>query len=209
MKWKSPAVVEKPVEVEVTRVIEMPVEVVVTRVVEMPVEIVVTRLVETSVEEVATEAPDWPNVAPFGSVRVTTGGESRMAAVDGDPQTSWSSKLFPVQSLQVTLDKFYLVDRIEMVVEQAPAGETSHQIWIGGASGVLTKFYEFVDVPTSDGQTLSLPVNPPLVLDRVMILTTKSPSWVAWRRGQSVWRPNTTAGSGRSSTGLAANQSAQ
>ena len=86
-------VVEKPVEVEVTRVIEMPVEVVVTRVVEMPVEIVVTRLVETSVEEVATEAPDWPNVAPFGSVRVTTGGESRMAAVDEDPQTSWSSKL--------------------------------------------------------------------------------------------------------------------
>ena len=173
-------VVEKPVEVVVTRVVEKPVEVVVTRVVEKPVEIVVTRLVETSVEEVATEAPDWPNVAAFGSVRVTTGGESRMAAVDGDPQTSWSSKLFPVQSLQVTLDKFYLVDRIEMVVEQSPAGETSHQIWIGGASGVLTKFYEFVDVPTSDGQTLSLSVNPPLVLDRVMILTTKSPSWVAW-----------------------------
>ena len=174
-------VVEKPVEVEVTRVIEMPVEVVVTRVVEMPVEIVVTRLVETSVEEVATEAPDWPNVAPFGSASVSYGYESAPDAIDGDPESVWSSRLYPVQSIQVILGRFYLVDRIEMVVAQTPAGETSHEIWIGEASGTLTKLHEYVDVPTSDGQTLILPVDPPLVLDRVKILTTKSPSWVAWR----------------------------
>ena len=173
-------IVEKPVEVEVTRIVEKPVDVEVTRVVKIPVEVVVTRQVGESVEEGATPGPERANVAPLGSVRVTAGLELRKAVIDGDPETSWSSELHPVQSLQVTLDKFYLVDRIEMVVEQTPAGETSHQIWIGGASGVLTKFYEFVDVPTSDGQTLSLPVNPPLVLDRVMILTTKSPSWVAW-----------------------------
>ena len=64
---------------------------------------------------------------------------------------------------------------------QSPAGETSHQIWIGDASGTSTKLHEYTDVHTSDGQTLILPLDPPLVLDRVMILTTKSPSWVAWR----------------------------
>ena len=132
-----------------------------------------------------------------------------MAAVDGDPQTSWSSKLFPVQSLQVTLDKFYLVDRIEMVVEQAPAGETSHQIWIGGASGVLTKFYEFVDVPTTDGQTLSLPGESTSGAGPSDDPDYEKPQLGRLERGQSVWRPNTTAGSGRSSTGLAANQTAR
>ena len=64
---------------------------------------------------------------------------------------------------------------------QSPAGETSHQIWIGDASGTSTKLHEYIDVPTSDGQTLSLPLDPPLVLNQVAILTTKSPSWVAWR----------------------------
>ena len=51
---------------------------------------------------------------------------------------------------------------------QSPAGETSHQIWIGDASGASIKLHEYTDVPTSDGQTLSLPLDPPLVLDRVM-----------------------------------------
>ena len=173
-------VVEILVEVEVTRIVEKPVEVEVTRVVEIPVEVIVTRWVEESVEEGATPVPERANVAPLGSIRATAGLESRKYAIDRDPETFWSSGLPPVQSLQVTLDKFYLVDRIEMVVEQAPAGETTHQIWIGTASGTLTKFHEFTDVATSDGQTLSLELNPPRVMDRVMILTTKGPSWVAW-----------------------------
>ena len=173
-------VVEISVEVEVTRIVEKPVEVEVTRVVEIPVEVIVTRWVEESVEEGATPVPERANVAPLGSIRATAGLESRKYAIDRDPETFWSSGLPPVQSLQVTLDKFYLVDRIEMVVEQAPAGETTHQIWIGTASGTLTKFHEFTDVATSDGQTLSLELNPPRVMDRVMILTTKGSSWVAW-----------------------------
>ena len=174
-------VVEKPVEVVVTRVVEKPVEVFVTRVVEKPVEVVVTRVVEEPAEVVVTQAPETPNVARFGSVRASYGIQSASRAIDGDPETLWSAEFYPVQWLQVTLDSFYLVDRIEMVVAQSPAGETSHQIWVGEASGSLTKLHEYIDVPTSDGQTLSLPIDPPLVLDRVKVLTTKSPSWVAWK----------------------------
>ena len=174
-------VVEKPVEVVVTRLVEKPVEVVVTRLVEKPVEVVVTRLVEKSVEAVVTPAPESVNVAQFGSARVSSGTHSAFAAIDGDTETPWSAGGHPAQWFEVILERFALVDRIEMVVAQSPAGETSHQIWIGDASGASTKLHEYTDVHTSDGQTLILPLDPPLVLDRVMILTTKSPSWVAWR----------------------------
>ena len=162
-------VVERPVEVAVTRVVENPVEVVVTRVVEKPVEVVVTRIVET------------PNIAPLGSVSVSSGRDSASLAIDDNPESLWVSGRHPTGWIQVKLDRLHVVDRIELLLAQSPAGETSHQIWVGEASGVLTKVREFIDVPTSDGQTLSLMLDPPLTLDQVMILTTKSPSWVAWR----------------------------
>ena len=81
----------------------------------------------------------------------------------------------------MTLDRFYPIESIEMVVAHSPAGKTSHEIWEGDASGTLTKLREYIDVPTSDVQIFNLPVNPPLVLDRVTVLTTKSTSWIAWR----------------------------
>ena len=174
-------VVEKPVEVVVTRVVEKPVEVVVTHVVEKPVEVVVTRLIENAGETVVTPPPESVNVARFASARVSSGIHLASAAIDGDPETSWSAGGHPSQWIEVRFDQFHLVDRIEMVVAQSPAGETSHQVWVGDGSGASTKLHEYTDIPTADGQTLSLPIDPPLVLDRVSILTTKSPSWVAWR----------------------------
>ena len=200
-------VVEKLVEVEATRVVEMPVEVEVTRVVDMPVAVEITRIVERIVTRVvekpvavtatlpATDdastptrspepekvSPPRANVALLGSASASNGRESASLAIDDDPNSTWSAGSFAVQWLEVTLDKFYLIDRIELVVEQTPAGETSHQIWVSGASGALTKFHEYIDAPTSDGQTLELPVDPPFILDRVIVLTTHSPSWVSWR----------------------------
>ena len=102
-------------------------------------------------------------------------------AIDDDPNSVWSAGVSAVQWFEVTLDKFYLIDRIELVVAQAPAGQTSHQIWVGEESGALTKVREYIDALTVDDQTLSMPVDPPLAIDRVLILTTKSPSWIAWR----------------------------
>ena len=121
------------------------------------------------------------NVALLGSASASNGQESAPLAIDDDPESIWSAGGGAIQWLELTLDKFYLVDRIELVVTQAPAGETSHQIWVSAASGALTKLHEYIDAPTSDGQTLEIPVDPPLILDRVMVLTTQSPSWIAWR----------------------------
>ena len=177
--------VEKPV----TRIVEMPVEILVTQVVEK----VVTRLVEATGASEKTPSPvvatislddispSQTNVAVLGSASVSDGQESASHAIDNDLESVWSATDFPVQWIQVTLDRFYLIHNIELVVTQAPAGETSHEIWVGDASGAFVKYHEFIGVHTSDGQSLSLSIEPPLVLDRVLVRTVESPSWVAWR----------------------------
>ena len=172
-------IVEIPVEVEVTRVVEMPIEVEVTRIVDMPVEVVVTRVVEGPAP--TTVSLPRVNVAPFGSASSSMSTESPSRAIDGDPETLWASGGFPVQWIEVAFDRLYLIDRFELLVAQTPAGESTHQIWISDAAGVLTKIHEFADLPTTDGQTLEISVDPPVTLNRVMILTTKGPSFVAWR----------------------------
>ena len=196
-------VVEMLVEVEVTRVVEKPVEVAVTRVVEKPVEVEVTRVVERVVEKpvevTATQpatddastptrspepekvSPPRANVALLGTALASNSRQPASLALDDDPGSIWSSGGRAVQWFDVRLDKFYLIDRIELVVAQAPPGETSHQIWVSDASGALKKVREYIDALTVDGQTLSMRVDPSLEIDRVLILTTKSPSWVAWR----------------------------
>ena len=196
-------VVEMPVEVEVTRVVEMPVEVEVTRVVEMPVEVEVSRVVEMPVEVEVTRIVGKPNIAPLGSVSASSGGDSASLAIDDDPESLWVSGRHPTGWIWLTLNRLHLVDRIELLVAQSPAGETSHQVWVGEGSGVLTKVHEFVDLPTSDGQTLSLTLDPPLALDQVLILTTKSPSWVAWREVKVLGHPTSQLTAGDSSDNAA------
>ena len=200
-------VVEKPIEVEVTRIVEKSIEVrvtrvvetIVTRLVEKPTPVTVTGTVEEPAKTAATQpaadegslptatrspdsvSPTRANVAPLGSASASNSLHPPSRAIDDDPESAWSAGGDPMQWFQVTFDKFYLIDRIELLVTQAPAGETSHQIWVREASGTLTEVHKYDDVPTSDGQTLNLSVDPPLLLDQVLILTTKGPSWVAWR----------------------------
>ena len=197
-------VVEKPVEKVVTRVVEKPVEKVVTRVVEKPVEKVVTRVVEKPVDKIVTgtvepvstvEAP-MPeasppvsltpifirrNLAPLGYASVSNGRETAGHAIDEDIETLWFPGLPPTQWLMVNLDDLFLVDKVEMVVAQTPAGRTTHEVWLGDKSGVRTLYKRFANLRTEDGQTLEIVIQPPRVLNEVLIVTTDSPSWVAWR----------------------------
>ena len=197
--------VERPVERVVTRVVEKPVEKVVTRVVEKPVERVVTRVVERPVEKAVTltavestntvearAADATPtgaatpvltrrNVAPLASAMAENGQESAQQAIDDDLESLWNSQLFPIQSIVVKLDEPYLVDTVEMVVAQTPPGQTTHEIWLGDASGARTLYKRLITVQTEDSQTLSIAIEPPRVINEVMIRTIQSPSHVAWR----------------------------
>ena len=102
-------------------------------------------------------------------------------ATDGDSTTVWSSQQPAPQWFSVALDGLHQVNRIQLEVTQAPAGATTHEIWLGNGSGSRTLFARLSGVHTDDGQLLDVDVNPPQAVDEVFILTLDSPSWVAWR----------------------------
>ncbi len=102
-------------------------------------------------------------------------------AIDGDSSSVWSSQQPAPQWFSVALDDLYWVNRIQMEVTQAPAGPTTHEIWLGNGSGIRTLFARLSNVRTEDGQLLEIELNPPRIVDEVFILTLDSPSWVAWR----------------------------
>ena len=122
-----------------------------------------------------------PNVAPLGTVRVSSGDDTVQYAIDGDPETVWSAQNHPAQWIAVSLDDLYLAERIELVVAQAPAGPTTHVLWLDNGSGVRTRFRQLTDIHTEDGQTLVIAFNPPRPVKEVLVQTLASPSWVAWR----------------------------
>ncbi len=102
-------------------------------------------------------------------------------AIDGDSSSVWSSQQPAPQWFSVALDGLHLVNRIQLEVTQAPAGATTHEIWLGNGSGSRTLFVRLSDVYTDDGQLLDVEIDPPRAVDEVFILTLDSPSWVAWR----------------------------
>ena len=152
--------------------------------------------------EVSTDAETparlGENVAVLGVGRASTWSDSADLVIDGDLDTMWSAALHPVQWFSVILDDFYLVDRVEMVVAQTPAGPTTHEIWLGNGSGVRTLYERIKDVHTEDGQILEVTLDPPRAVNEVLIRTVHSPSWVAWREvrvfGQQTASPAEEAG---------------
>jgi len=121
------------------------------------------------------------NVALTGEARSSEGEETAHLAFDGDLETNWNARNLAAQWIAVTLDDLYLVDRIELVVAQAPAGPTSHVLWLGNGTGVRTPYQNLTDIHTEDGQTLTIELNPPQPVDDLLVHTLESPSWVAWR----------------------------
>ena len=135
------------------------------------------------------QPPLGENVAPLASGLAYIRGpedhlivdEEAYLAIDGDTETIWSSKQPAPQWYAIVLDQTYVVDRVEMVITQAPPGPTTHEIWLGHGSGLRTFYKRLSNVHTEDGQTLAVPVDPPQSVNEVLILTIHSPSWVAWR----------------------------
>ncbi len=121
------------------------------------------------------------NVATLGSASASAGQDSAQRAIDGNVETVWQSGEYvpPPQYILITLNDVYRVDGIEMVVAQAPAGKVTHEIWVG-KDAPNTKLVEFADYPGQDGQTIAYPFDA-RDIKYVLIRTTRSPSFVAWR----------------------------
>jgi len=131
------------------------------------------------------------NVALKATVSASGGADTTKSAIDGNPNTLWGAGGPPPQWIMLTLDKPYVVDRIELVVAQKPDGQTSHQILLADNAGNLQVYKQFTNTWTSDGQTLVVPVTPGRVTNRVMIRTTDGPSYVAWREIRVFGHPPT------------------
>ena len=121
------------------------------------------------------------NVALLGIGRASTWSENAYLAIDGDLDTMWSAEELAFQWLSVILVDSYLINRIQMVVAQAPAGPTTHEVWLGNRSNTRALFKRFDNIPTKDGQTLEVVIDPPRRANEVLIYTIDSSSWVAWR----------------------------
>ena len=137
-----------------------------------------------------TSVPLSENVATLGTGRGSTKNESghlridketAHRAIDGDPDTVWSSEQHATQWFSVAFDSMYLIEMVEMVVAQSPSGQTTHEVWLGNGTGTRTLYKRLSHVYTEDGQTLRVAIEPPQFADEVLILTLDSPSWVAWR----------------------------
>ena len=114
-----------------------------------------------------------------GHLRIDT--ETAHRAIDDDPDTVWSSEQHATQWFSVAFDGLFLIEMLELVVAQSPAGLTTHEVWLGNGTGTRTLYKRLPDVYTEDGQTLRVAIVPPQIADEVLILTLDSPSWVAWR----------------------------
>ena len=141
--------------------------------------------VTSSLSPTATPTPLRENLAVLGSGSGSDKNEFARLAIDGDPDSMWNSEKPATQPkpqwFSVVLDDTYLVDKIEMVVTQAPAGPTTHEVRLGNGSGRWILYKRLTDVHTEDGQTLEVAIEPPQIVNEVLILTLLSQGWLAWR----------------------------
>ena len=136
-----------------------------------------------------TSARPRENVAALGHVRASANLDSAFLAIDGDTDQYWNAYHYPIQWFSISFDDLYLTERIQMVVSQAPAGPTTHELWLGNGSGTRTLYKRFTDVYTEDGQTLEVDIDPPAPINEVLLLTLRGPSWVAWREVRVLGKP--------------------
>jgi hypothetical protein len=128
-------------------------------------------------------APDLAggNLALGKPVRASVwlAAELPQAAVDGQP-TQWGAGTDAPQWIEIDLEAPATIGLVRLVVAQFPEGQTVHQVLVRGPADEFRLLHEFSG-PTAQGQVLEYAPNPPAEnVQYIRVLTTASPSWVAW-----------------------------
>jgi hypothetical protein len=101
-------------------------------------------------------------------------------AVDGT-EAQWGAGTYAPQWIEINLEAPYTIQEIHLTVAQYPAGNSTHQVWVRGPDESLRLVHTFSG-STSENQILTFQPDSPLTgVQYVRIVTTLSPSWVAWR----------------------------
>jgi F5/8 type C domain len=102
-------------------------------------------------------------------------------AVDGNPNTAWNSGGYPQAWIELDLKRTVTLAKVHLLVGQYPPGPTTHQLYFG-PSPAPTALIATMSLSTTDMQWLDVDVSRSEPTGRYLrVLTTKSPSWVAWR----------------------------
>lgn len=108
-------------------------------------------------------------------------GYEASKAVDGSPWSYWNSGDYPPQWIAIDLGAPYPVSTIRASITQLPDGVTTHNFLTAGPNPLD----EFQPLTTFSGPTVDQQVlehaGPSDEIEFVLIETTESPSWVAWR----------------------------
>jgi hypothetical protein len=106
-------------------------------------------------------------------------GASAARAVDGDAGTHWSAGSGPTQAIELILDGPTDIVSVTLIPAQFPEGETTHRV-LGLVGGSWVEL-DVVSGPTQDGIPITIvPDSPWIAVERLMVETVVSPSWVAW-----------------------------
>jgi predicted amidohydrolase YtcJ len=130
-----------------------------------------------------TAMPDQRNLALAKPVTASslTLVDMPKNAVDGNLETVWNAEESSPQWIQIDLGAESTISSIRLTVAQYPNGTTSHQILAGASASELKPVRE-ISGYTSDNDVLEIIPDKPLSGIRfIKVLTTQSPSWVAWR----------------------------
>lgn len=100
--------------------------------------------------------------------------------VDGTG-AQWGSGEMPTQWIQIDLGQSYKIKLIRLAVGQYPEGNTLHEVYMGSNSSNLKLVHKFEEF-TKEGQIIVFEPDSALQdIQFIRIVTTKSPSWVAWK----------------------------
>jgi hypothetical protein len=110
------------------------------------------------------------------AIKVKDGG----AAFDGDTCTVWNAGAPPTQAIGATVETADRIDAMILVPEMTPAkGHAVHAIEIFGPASGARKYV--ADAPFATNEAYLLVFDPAANVEKVRVVTTESPSWVAWR----------------------------
>ena len=97
--------------------------------------------------------------------------------LDGSEETLWNSGADAQQWIEFDLGTPTDVDLIRLLVSQYPGGVTRHEVY-AGAHEDPGRFIATIEGETNDRDRLEVEIG--ATVRYIRILTTSSPSWVAW-----------------------------
>ncbi|MGE5861838.1 MAG: amidohydrolase family protein [Ignavibacteria bacterium] len=114
-------------------------------------------------------------------------------AFDNNAGTNWSSGDFAPQWIQIKFPEERKISGVNLLIDQWPAGETTHQIWGKGDQQddqfeLIYQFRQYTQIDQILNYTATDSLKP---YQYFRITTTESPSWISWKEIEFIY-PGTT-----------------